>query len=118
MRHQHGEGNEMQAGQRLRQAFVVASQAAEARHPGKTAFDYPTPRQQHKAALGGGQLDDFQPDAIRLSVSSGLVAGIPLVHKGNLDRATGSLLDLFGQCTDLRSVLLVSGGDYSIAASN
>jgi len=55
MRHQHGEGNEIQAGQCLRQALVVASQAAEARHPGETAFDYPTARQQHKAVFGGGQ---------------------------------------------------------------
>ena len=68
MRHQHGESYVMQSGQRFRQAFVVASQAAKAGHPGKTTLDHPTTRQQYKAMLGGWQSNNFKAQGRLLAV--------------------------------------------------
>ena len=88
MRHQHGKGYEMQSDKRLCQSFVVAHQAAKARHPGEAALDYPTTRQQHKATLGRRQLDDFQADTVGLGSSSRLVAGVTLIDKRDWVRSS------------------------------
>ena len=111
MSHQHGKGDEMQPSQRLSQALIIASQPAEARHPRKAALNYPAPRQQHKATLGDGQLDHFQANALRLSISRRLFTRLALVHKCHFDRLAGHLLDLLGQRRDLRPVLLVGRCD-------
>ena len=97
----------VQSGQRLCQPFIIADKAAEACHPTETALDHPATRQQHEAALGRGQLDDFETDAMLLSRGSSLVAGVALVDERDFDRVTCHLLDLLGQFADLRSVLLV-----------
>ena len=39
--HEGDGGDEVEAGQDRRQAFVVASEAAAARHPGEAALDHP-----------------------------------------------------------------------------
>jgi hypothetical protein len=59
--HQTGEGEEMESSKSSSESFVIASQAAEARRPGKTALDHPAARQQHKAALGSHQPSDPGP---------------------------------------------------------
>lgn len=48
---------------------------------------------------------------MRLSVSGTLVARVALVHEGDFDRVTSRFLDLFGQCSDLCSILLVGRGN-------
>jgi hypothetical protein len=72
MGHPHGEGYKMKTGPRFRQAFVAAHSPAKAGHPGKAALGHPAARQQHKAILGGRQLDDFQPGGVFRGIRSGL----------------------------------------------
>ena len=74
---------------------------------------YPAPGQEHEAALGGWQLDDFQPHAVALGRSRRLVARVALVHEGYLDRVAGDLLNLGGQHLNLRPLLLIGGRDKS-----
>ena len=52
--HKDSEGQEMQTFERIRQAFVIAREAAKTGQPTKAAFDDPTARQEHKALLGAG----------------------------------------------------------------
>ena len=101
----------MQPDQSLRQAFTVADQAAEARHPCEAAFDDPAARQQHEAMLGRGQLDDLQTDAVCLHIRRRPVASIALVNECDLDRFVRHFLDLSGQLTDLCPVLFVGRSD-------
>ena len=101
----------MQTDKGLTQAFVVAGEAAEACHPGEAAFDDPASGQEDEAALGGGQLDDLEADAVLVSGYGGLFASVALVDKGDFDGIAGSLLHLGGQFSNLRSFLFVGGRD-------
>ena len=71
----------MQAGQRLREALVIACQAAKASHPSKAALDYPAARQQDEAMFGGWQLDDFKTNTMVCGISRGLIAGVALIDE-------------------------------------
>ena len=55
----------MQARDHVRQPFVIFGQPAEPCCPGEGALYHPAAWQQHEAALGLLQLDDFQADALR-----------------------------------------------------
>ena len=68
--HEEGEGEEMQAGEGLWQALVVAGEASEAGHPGVGAFDDPTLGEQHEPALGLWELDDLQADTLSGGIPS------------------------------------------------
>ena len=78
-------------------------------HLRKDYFNHPAPRPEHKAFLGLGQLDHFQPDAVFGRGSFGLVTGVALVHEGDFDRLAGGVLHLLGQLLDLGAILFVSG---------
>ena len=54
--HEEDEGDEVQAGQGFGQALVVPGQPSAARRPGEGAFDHPSARQEHEAALASGSL--------------------------------------------------------------
>jgi hypothetical protein len=54
--HETTEGDEMETGDRLRQALIVPNQAPEARCPGEGALDLLAPRHQSEAGLGRGGL--------------------------------------------------------------
>ncbi len=97
--------------QGFRQAFIVTGEASEAAEPAKTALDDPTLREQDEATFGIGQFDDFKLNAKLSSVLHGLVAGVPLVDKGNLNVFTSHFLNLTGQLLNLLAVLLIGGGD-------
>ncbi len=56
-------------------------------------------------------LDYFQPDAVLPGRNGRSLAGVALVHIGQLDRAPGYLLKLLGQRGNLRAVALVGRGD-------
>jgi hypothetical protein len=84
MRHQDGKGHEVQAGERFGQAFVVASQAAEACHPGKAAFDHPAARQQNEASLGRRQLNNFESNAVLCRSGGRFIAGVTRSTKATL----------------------------------
>ena len=109
MQQETDEGQEMQRRQGRGQALVVARQAAEARGPGEAALDDPAPGQEHEAALGLGQLDHLQLDAVRGGRGRWLLAGVALVDVGQLDVLAGHRLHRCGQRRHLRALLLVGG---------
>ena len=62
--HESGKGEKVQALERLRQTFVVASQTAKACSPAEGAFNDPTTRQQDEPLFGFRQLDDHQAEVV------------------------------------------------------
>src|SRR5450755_633302 len=85
MKHEHGKSQQVKTCHCLGQALVVTSQAAKARHPGKTALYYLSARQQNEAMFRLWQFDDLQPDALCFGCLCWLIARIALVHKGQFD---------------------------------
>ena len=74
--HDAGEGDHVQADHGCGQAFIVACEPAAASRPGKGTLDHPTSWQQHKAPLGVGQLNHFQPDSVLVGGGFGLLKGL------------------------------------------
>lgn len=74
-------------------------------------LDHPTFGQEDKAALGIGQLDHNQIDAVFSGGLSGIIASIALVDKCNLHRLADHLLNLLAQLRHLGAFLLVGGCD-------
>ncbi len=98
MEHEAGKGEEMQAGQDVRQTLIVTRQPPEAGGPGEPTLDHPPLGEQDEAAFGLGQLDDLQADAVGCSGVSRFRAGVALVDVGELDGLAGGLLHRGGQC--------------------
>src|SRR6476646_12195113 len=80
-----GEGDEVEASQRLGQALVVAGEPAAAGRPGEGTLDHPPAGQQDEAPLRRGRLDHLQGDAVRGGRLGGAVPGVALVDVGDLD---------------------------------
>src|SRR5690606_21957174 len=99
--HQESKGQEMQASQSFGQALVVACQAAKTRCPAERTFNHPTTRQEHKAALGIRQLDNFQADTLVSRRLVSVATGVALVDKGDLNGLTRHFLDSLRQLADL-----------------
>ena len=95
----------------VRSVSIAAHWAIAASRLNRTPFDDPAPRQEHETFFGFGQLDHEQLQALILSRLGRLIAGIPLIDKGDLHRISGNLLHLSCQFADLRSVLLVGRGN-------
>ncbi len=110
MSYQDSRGQEMQAFQGLRQAFIVPCESAKPCHPAKRPFDDPPPRQEHKALFGIGQLDDFQADALISGRLFGVSTRVALVNEGDFNHLAGCLLNRLRQLRHLGAVLLISGG--------
>ena len=111
MQHQASKGDEVQSCEDRRQPLVVTRQAAEARGPGEAALDDPALRRQHEAALGLGQLDDFQADAMPGGGIGRLLTGVALIHVGQLDRLASGFLHGSRQDIHLGAVLGIGRGD-------
>jgi hypothetical protein len=92
--HEDGEGDVVQAFERVWESFVVSCEPSESRRPCEATFDDPSAWQEHEAALGHGVFDDLQPDAVLCGGFSGVGSGVALVHEGQLDGVAGHLLDL------------------------
>ncbi|MDB5075414.1 MAG: hypothetical protein JWO42_1593 [Chloroflexi bacterium] len=107
MEQQADKGHEVQADERLGQAFVVLGPPAEARSPGEAAFDHPPVRQEDEAALGLGQLDDFEGDALLLGGFGHVLAGVAQVQKGHVDVVAAHRLNPLRQGCHLGALLLV-----------
>ena len=105
------EGDEMEAGDGLRQSLVVAREAPEAGGPGEGTLDHPAAGEQDEAALGLWSADDEQRDAVRACRLGRRRAGIALVDEGEVDGLTGDLLHAGGKLADLGPVLGVGRGD-------
>src|SRR5471032_3112589 len=93
MQHQTDKRDVVEADQRFGQPFIVPRQSAESRCPGETSFNYPAPRQQDKAMLRLGELDDFQTDAVLLGRLRGVWSRVALVDERHFDVLPGDLLD-------------------------
>src|SRR4051794_20821160 len=83
------EGDEVQAFEDVEASLVVSDQTSEAGLPGEGALDDPSAREEDEAALGLGELDYIEPDAVGRRVRCWGGAGVALVHEGDLDRVTG-----------------------------
>lgn len=112
MQQETGEGDNVQTCQHCGQALIVASQPSEAGQPGKTALDHPATRQQHKAAFGAGQADDFPVDAVSRCGVRHVLAGIALIDPGYLDVLARHRLHLLRRRLDLSALVLVGGRDH------
>src|SRR2546421_3699329 len=106
-KHQHGKGQEVQPGKRLRQSLIISRQTPEARRPAETALNYPATRQQHKTSFRFREFDHFQTDAVRLSLLRSRLARIALVNESKLDRLASHFLHFSRQLADLCAVLFV-----------
>ena len=91
----------------LWESFVVSGKSSEACGPCEGSFDDPPARQEHEAAFCPGVLDHFEPYAVLLCGVGGIGSGVALVDIGQLDRASGGLLYLFGQRGDLLAIALI-----------
>jgi hypothetical protein len=87
--HQKAERDIMQPLERLAEAFIVARQPTESRHPAERTLHQPAPWQKHETALGLGQLHDLQVDPVTRGITLGVVAGIALVDVRQFDRLPG-----------------------------
>ena len=80
---------------------MVFDRTTEAGGPGKAALDDPACWPQHQAALGLGQLDDLQLDAMFACNSGRLVAVISLIDTGQLHARSGGRLNRLGYPREL-----------------
>jgi hypothetical protein len=70
----------------------------------KDYFDHPAPGQQNEAALGLGQPDDFEADAVLGRRRRGGLSGVALVDEGHLDGLGSDVLDGPGEFGDLGTI--------------
>ena len=84
-------------------ALVVFDKAAEAGRPGEWSLDDPAARQQNEAALGFGQFDDLQRNAV--GGVGGTDAGVVLVDISDLDLIAGDGLHGAGEPFHLAAIL-------------
>ena len=113
MEKEGGEGEPMEGSEGLREAFVVAGEAAEAGCPGKGAFDDPAAREEDETAFGFGEFDHVEADGVGGGGARGSFASVALIHVGQLHGLSGGRLDCLGQCADLGAFLLVGGRTVS-----
>jgi hypothetical protein len=79
--HQDADRDVVQPFERLAEAFIVSSQAAESRHPTERSVHYPRSGQEDEPALDLGEIHDLQMDP-RIGR---IVAGVALVDARQLD---------------------------------
>lgn len=111
MGHQAGKGDEMQPGDRLRQAFIVPTQAPKPGRPGEAVLDHPPPRQQHEAPLRVRQGHSHQVDAVGLSGCGRVRFVVAVIDTGHLDRPAGRRLHRRSQLADHGPVVGLGGDD-------
>ena len=97
----------VQACQGFGQALVVAGGPAAARHPGNAALDHPASWQRHEAALGLGQPDHLQGDALGPGLFGRLPAGVALVDVAKREVLIRRVLHRLGQPTNGRTIVVI-----------
>lgn len=111
MQHEESKSQEVQPGQRLRQARIIACQAPKPGGPGKTALHDPAARQEDTPFLGLRQLDHLQTEALLCRRFQRLVSRVALVHESHFHRVARYRRSLGRQVGDLRPVLLAGRCD-------
>jgi hypothetical protein len=109
--HEACEGEVVEGGEGLGEAFVVSGQAAESCGPGEASFDDPSTRQQDEAAFGLRVLDHLQVNAVPGGRAVSGLSGVALVDVGKFHVVSGDLLHRFGELLHLGAALLAGGGD-------
>jgi len=111
MKQETGEGQEVQTRQGRGESLIIAGQATKTGCPGEITLHHPALGQENKAALGLGQLDDRQLDAVLGRRCRWLLPGVALVHIRQFHVLAGDGLDPRRQLLDLRPLLLIGGCD-------
>ncbi len=101
----------MQPSQRFRQSLVIPRHTPKTCHPAELPFDNPAAWQQHKTVFGLRQFHNLELKALLSGVMLGLFTRVALVHKGDLNRVAGDVLDLLGQQAHLGTLLLIGRRD-------
>ena len=109
--HDAGEGDEMEVREGLSASFVVFDEPSEAGDPGEGSLDTPPSGQQHEAALGLRQLDDVERNAVLGGGGRGLLSGVALIDKGDLDALSGLRLNGLGDPANFGAIAGVGGRD-------
>ena len=102
----------MEAGKGRGEPLIIAREAAETGGPGEGTLDHPAARQEHKAALGFGEFDYVQTDAVLRAGRRGVRSGVTLIYIRQFDVLLGHLLDSLREFPHLGAILLIGGRDF------
>lgn len=97
----------MESSERLRQVFIVTSEASKTSSPCETTLDAPMPGQQHEATFGFGMFDDLKRNAGVLYDLLSCFFGMTFIDKGGICALAGQFLCRSSQLPDVRTILLV-----------
>jgi|GEM_PF-2530301 len=100
----------MKGCQGVGQTLVVSGHPAKASGPSEGPFHDPAAGQEHEFALGFGQLDDLQPDAMGLRRVRSGCSGVALIDIGHFDLVAREVLNRLGQRFVLGPILWASAG--------
>ena len=75
----------MKVGERGGAALVIFDQSSKPRGPSEGTLHHPSSGQENKAALGLGQFDDAEFDAVLSGGGPGGFPGIALIDEGDFD---------------------------------
>src|SRR5258705_5938551 len=78
-------GEEVEGSEGGCEPFVVSCEATKTGGPSEASFDDPSSGQQHEASFGLGVLYHLEPDAMLSRCLFGRLAGVALIHIGQLD---------------------------------
>src|ERR1700720_4948246 len=104
--HEAGEGEVVEGGEGLREAFIVSRQPAESCGPCEAALDDPAAGQQDEAAFCLSVLDHLQLNPVPSGCAVSGFSGVALVEGGKFHMVSGDLLYRFGEFLHLGAVLL------------
>jgi len=101
----------MKVGERGGAALVIFDQSSKPRGPSEGTLHHPSSGQENEAALGLGQFDDAEFDAVLSGGGPGGFPGIALIDEGDFDVRLGRGLNGLGDAADLGAVVGVGGRD-------
>ena len=76
----------METRQRGGQALVIARKPPKTRQPSEGTLHHPAPGQHHEAALGLGEFDDLQLNAVPGGSLGGFLARVTLIDIGQIEQ--------------------------------
>ncbi len=106
----HNQGPDVKTCARCRILLISLHQPAKNVSPSRTFSQPPNVSEVVQAALGFGQLYDFEFDPLRFGCSGSLRPGIALIDEGE-GNVFAEVLDCLSQATDFRTVVCVGRCD-------
>ena len=101
----------MKVGESCGAALVVFDESSEPGCPGERSLDDPSSGLEDEAALGLGQFDDAEFDAMLSRGVPGILAGIALIDESDFNVRSGCGLNVLGDAADLGAIVGVGGRD-------